>query len=180
MEKNIFDQRNRKEKLEIASSAEIADSIPEPLDKIVQHLEEEGRMILPGIQALFGFQLIAVFNQRFTDLTLNCLYLHFAALLCTTLSVVLVLTPAAFHRQAEPDKISSWFCRIGSLFLTLSLFPLAIGNSLDLYVIGRLVMKSEIIPLFIGIIALALFLIFWFVYPQFSRRRRYGSPLAQR
>jgi hypothetical protein len=25
-------------------------------------------MVLPGIQALFGFQLIAVFDQRFADL----------------------------------------------------------------------------------------------------------------
>ena len=39
--------------------------VKEPLEKVVEHLEEEARMILPGIQALFGFQLIAVFNQRF-------------------------------------------------------------------------------------------------------------------
>jgi hypothetical protein len=27
-------------------------------------------MVLPGIQALFGFQLVAAFNQRFTDLSI--------------------------------------------------------------------------------------------------------------
>ncbi|MDQ2943358.1 MAG: hypothetical protein M3R21_06785 [Candidatus Dormibacteraeota bacterium] len=31
------------------------------------HLLNEGRMVLPGIQALFGFQLIAVFNQTFSQ-----------------------------------------------------------------------------------------------------------------
>ena len=30
---------------------------------------EEARMVLPGIQAFFGFQLIAVFNNRLQDLT---------------------------------------------------------------------------------------------------------------
>lgn len=31
-----------------------------PLSQAAQHLLEECRMVLPGIQALFGFQLIAV------------------------------------------------------------------------------------------------------------------------
>ena len=33
----------------------------------VTHLLEECRMILPGLQALLGFQLIAVFSQPFLD-----------------------------------------------------------------------------------------------------------------
>jgi hypothetical protein len=31
----------------------------------VQFTLDEARMVIPGIQALFGFQLIAVFNERF-------------------------------------------------------------------------------------------------------------------
>ena len=37
----------------------------EALKDAVEQALEEARMVLPGIQALFGFQLIAVFNQRF-------------------------------------------------------------------------------------------------------------------
>ena len=37
------------------------------LPEATSHLLEECRMVLPGIQALFGFQLIAVFNSRFAD-----------------------------------------------------------------------------------------------------------------
>ncbi|TLG71825.1 hypothetical protein [Methylocystis sp. B8] len=33
--------------------------------KLARGAIEEARMVLPGIQALFGFQLIAVFNNRF-------------------------------------------------------------------------------------------------------------------
>ncbi len=37
------------------------------LDSAVRHILEECRMVLPGIQALFGFQLIAVFNEGFAQ-----------------------------------------------------------------------------------------------------------------
>src|SRR6266446_3544638 len=38
----------------------------------------EARMVLPGIQALFGFQLIAVFNTRFDELAPSLLALSIA------------------------------------------------------------------------------------------------------
>ena len=37
------------------------------LDRATTHILEECRMVLPGIQALFGFQLIAVFNPGFSE-----------------------------------------------------------------------------------------------------------------
>jgi hypothetical protein len=37
-------------------------------EKSLTHLLEECRMVLPGIQALFGFQLVAVFNTPFKQL----------------------------------------------------------------------------------------------------------------
>ena len=39
-----------------------------PLAKAAGFLLEECRMVLPGIQALFGFQLITVFNSGFFEL----------------------------------------------------------------------------------------------------------------
>ena len=36
------------------------------LSEAASHLLNECRMVLPGIQAIFGFQLIAVFNERFS------------------------------------------------------------------------------------------------------------------
>src|SRR5437870_12446674 len=70
-------------------------------DKIVQATIEEARMVLPGIQALFGFQLVAAFNQRFTELSPAHQNLHFAALVLTAISVGIIMTPAAYHRIAE-------------------------------------------------------------------------------
>jgi hypothetical protein len=37
----------------------------ETLEEEATHATDEARMVLPGVQAVLGFQLIAVFNQRF-------------------------------------------------------------------------------------------------------------------
>jgi hypothetical protein len=72
------------------------------LDSAASHLLEECRMVLPGIQALFGFQLIAVFNQGFDEkLTSGEQQLHFLALFLVALSAALVMAPAAIHRQSQ-------------------------------------------------------------------------------
>ena len=40
----------------------------EPLDKELQHTLEEARTVIPGLQALFGFQLIVPFHPTFKQL----------------------------------------------------------------------------------------------------------------
>ena len=150
-------------------------AIHESLDKIAEHLEEEARMVLPGIQALFGFQMVAVFNQRFEQLSTLGQTLHLAALLCTTVSILLILTPAAFHRQSEPAQISTRFCELGSKLLTASLFPLAVGISLDLYVICTLLTKSSLIPILVSLFTCAAFIWGWFGYPQTHKLKTKGD-----
>jgi hypothetical protein len=69
----------------------------------------------PGIQALFGFQLIAVFNQGFGEkLSRPEQLVPLVALVLTTLSMALVMTPAALHRMAEPKKVSERFLWLAS------------------------------------------------------------------
>jgi hypothetical protein len=64
------------------------------LSKATQYLLEECRMVLPGIQALFGFQLIAVFNESFTEkLSMTEQIVHLCAIGLVTLAIALVMTP---------------------------------------------------------------------------------------
>jgi hypothetical protein len=152
------------------------------LEKTVRQLEEEARMVLPGIQALFGFQLIAVFNQRFTQLSAGQQNLHFISLVCSALAILLVLTPAAYHRQVEPDTVSRFFCRLGSVMLTLSMLPLAAGVCLDLFVIAAFVYPGRPVANVCLILAGLAFLSAWFAFPQlmlFRKRGKHAS-LARR
>jgi hypothetical protein len=40
----------------------------EKVDGLVEHIMQEARMVLPGVQALFGFQLVCVFSQGFAQI----------------------------------------------------------------------------------------------------------------
>jgi len=65
-------------------------------------------MVLPGIQALFGFQLIAVFNQGFGEkLSHGAQLVHLLALVLAALAMALVMTPAALHRLSEPRSVGA-------------------------------------------------------------------------
>ena len=76
---------------------------PLSLEKAATHFLEECRMVLPGVQALFGFQFVAVFNSAFSEkLTGGEQRLYLAALICVALSAALVMAPAALHRQTQP------------------------------------------------------------------------------
>jgi hypothetical protein len=137
------------------------------LEQSVTFALEEARTIVPGIQALFGFQLVAVFNQRFdNDLSGLEQQLHLAALLLTAVSCAFLMAPAAFHRRAEPRKISARLLAITSAFVRASLLPLMAAISLDVYLIARLITDSRPVSAAIGLGLLAVFALLWFVLPR--------------
>src|SRR2546423_11556181 len=89
-------------------------AVDQQTEKMAREAVEEARMVLPGIQALFGFQLMAVFNQRFSELGGRGQLIHFIAVLLIALSIGLIMTPAAYHRQVEPGSVSEYFVRLAS------------------------------------------------------------------
>ncbi|WP_413293661.1 DUF6328 family protein [Bdellovibrio sp. HCB185ZH] len=100
----------------------------EDLKEEVQHIESETRMILPGIQALFGFQLVAVFNDRFeTALTSQLQLLHWLALGFTAVATVFAIAPVAYHRIAVPHIVTRHFVTYSNLCIKILLLPLILG-----------------------------------------------------
>ena len=59
------------------------------------------RMLLPGVQAILGFQLVAVTNQRFELLTAHEQLLFLGAFVLLAVAMGLIMAPAAYHRQVE-------------------------------------------------------------------------------
>src|ERR1700716_3758681 len=92
------------------------------LEEETRTVIEEARMVLPGIQAFFGFQLIAVFNNRFQEFTHAEQVLHLVALLLLAISIALIMTPAAYHRIAERGMVSRRFVELASRFLESAMF----------------------------------------------------------
>src|SRR3954468_12459477 len=93
----------------------------ESLEEEIRNIEQEARMVLPGIQALFGFQLIAVFNQRFVQIPFGHQVAHLAATGLVALAAGLVMTPAAYHRSVDPQGASDRFVRVSTRLLLLSM-----------------------------------------------------------
>jgi uncharacterized protein DUF6328 len=115
---------------------------PASLEEETRTTIEEARMVLPGIQTLFGFQLVAVFNNRFHDFTGLEQVLHLAALLMIALAIALIMTPAAYHRIAKRGTVSRRFVDLASRFLELAMTPLMLGISLDLFLLARLILNN--------------------------------------
>jgi hypothetical protein len=133
----------------------------------VGHLLGECRMVLPGLQALFGFQMIAVFNSSFAEkLTVSQQKLHIASIVLVVISVALVMTPAALHRQIVPRRAGEHFVRVASWLLLAAMPPLAIGICTDVFLVMTPVWHDDLVAG--GGVAAALLLLFgglWFVYP---------------
>jgi hypothetical protein len=139
------------------------------LFQAVELLLEECRMVLPGVQALFGFQLIVVFNAGFSE-KLDAIHqqLHLAAIVLIVIAIVLLMTPAAYHRQTRPDEVSEHFLLVATRLVMCSMPALALGFCIDLYIVARTIVDSA--PA--GALAALLFLVFaafWYVLPRMRR-----------
>lgn len=149
----------------------------ESLSDSVSHMLEECRMVLPGIQALFGFQLIAVFNSTFwARLDQFEQLLHYMAIGLVALSVALVMTPAAYHRQAEPATVSKRFLIISTKLLFGSMYPLMGGILLDFYLIGSLILQSRLLSLLATLCLWCVFTVLWILLPRVQFLQRWLAP----
>jgi uncharacterized PurR-regulated membrane protein YhhQ (DUF165 family) len=146
-----------------------------PLPKSAEMLLDECRMVLPGIQALFGFQLIAVFNEGFSDkLGPGEQRLHLVATGLVAIAVALIMAPAALHRQTGAQHVSERFITTSSRLLVCSMLPLALGICLDFYLVAHVILESAWSAA-LGALLFAVFMGLWFGLP-----RVYGSRAGKR
>lgn len=148
----------------------------ETLEEESTHATDEARMVLPGVQAILGFQLVAVFNQRFMDLSRSEQFLHLGAFLMVALAMGLLMTPAAYHRYAERGMVSRRFVDMASSLLCLAMLPLVLGVALDTYLIARLISGDRILSAIIAAGLLVALSLLWFVLPMAARAARPKRP----
>jgi hypothetical protein len=148
------------------------ESEKETLKEEMGRIVEEARMVLPGIQALFGFQTIAVFNERFKSLPMYVQDCHVAALAMVVIAIALIMMPAAYHRLAEPGCVSRHAIKVSSRSICYALAPLAAALALDVFVVLHAVTESLAVSATGAGAAFAILIALWFVYPLYSRHHR--------
>jgi hypothetical protein len=142
-----------------------------PLHIRIEQMLTEARVILPGAQALLGFQLAIVLTNTFDRLPDLSRLLHGLALLCVSFSIILLITPASLHRIAWGGDDSEAFARIGGRITVAALLPLALGMAGDVHVvITRIFGLAEIGGAAASIVFLCL-LGFWWAWPLAARRQ---------
>lgn len=140
-----------------------------PLTDRVEQVLTEARVVLPGVQALLGFQLATMLMDGFDKLPQSSKYVHLISLLLMGLCVVLLMTPAAYHRIVERGEDSESFHRVASRMLLVTMIPLPLGLCGDLFVVLRKVTGSLSLAVVASLVFLGLFFSLWFVLPVYRR-----------
>ncbi len=149
------------------------------LHEEMRNIIEEARVILPGVQALFGFQTIAVFSERFVELPSYATLCHLIGLGMVIIAVALVMTPAVYYRVVGPENVSRRMIKRSSWLIRCALAPLACGLALDMFTVIYISTENLAVSV-TGASATFLFLSgLWFAFPWHERRLRTKDDLRK-
>ena len=125
---------------------------------------EEARLLIPGAQTLIGFQLVVVFNNRFGEaLDRGEQSIHLVALACTVLAMALLMTPALYHREAEPGWISRGFVNLSARLLRTAMPLLGASVALDFYIVARVITLDRALAVVLAVALAAIITFLWFM-----------------
>jgi hypothetical protein len=142
-----------------------------PITEKVDYILTEARVVLPGVQALLGFQLAITFTSAFSELESSAKLTHGAALACIAFAGMLLIAPAAYHRIVCKGEASAAYYDTASRFILAATIFLALGLALDLHVVvGKITENQTLAGIIAAATALMLFGL-WHGYPLWRRMR---------
>lgn len=147
-----------------------------PLQVRIEQLLVESRVILPGAQALFGFQLAIVLTQSFEQLPTASRIIHAASLFLVAFAIMLLMAPAPYHRIVYAGEDTPDMYHVGSMLIIAATLPLGLGLAGDVYVVIAKISESFAIGLWAGGLVLILLTGLWYIYPfVVAAMRRHGG-----
>ena len=152
-----------------AATASGEESQKERVDRELGELLEEIRVILPGVEILFGFLILLPFE--FSDeLTGLERFLYLGAFLAVSSGLALLVAPTLDHRInfRDVDK-ERWLYRSNRMTIAASAL-VATGISLTVYLVVETLLGGTLAGLIAAANA-AWFAWLWFVMPRVRRAR---------
>ena len=138
----------------------------------------EARVVLPGVQALLGFQMLIVFTEAFTRLPEEVRIAHGLALAFIALAAAVLMAPAALHRIVYRGEDAPDFPEIAGYLLLAATALLAAGLSLDLYVVVFAITGTAALAIGMALASGAVLVLLWGVWPACLRLRSARPPGA--
>ncbi len=142
----------------------------ERLDRELIELLNELRVVLPGIQVLFAFLLIAPFNDRFQGLTSAERGVYFVAVVATAMSSVLLIAPTAQHRVRWRARDKEQLLESANTLAIAGTMFLMIGIAAALYLVIEFVYDNALAEVVVAL-AGATMVFFWYGEPLLRRSR---------
>jgi Family of unknown function (DUF6328) len=152
-----------------------------PLQTRIEQLLTEARLIIPGAQALLGFQFVAMLTSGFDRLPQTSKIIHVTALGLIGINVMLLMMPAALHRLSYGGDDSESFLRTGSALVIAGPLFLAAGIAAQTWVVLQKVTDDAGWSTAGGAAVLFTLLLFWYAIPALLRARlKTGTPRGKR
>jgi hypothetical protein len=142
-----------------------------PLQVKIEQLLTEARVVLPGAQALFGFQLAIVLTRAFEQLPKASIIVHTASLFLVAIAVMMLMAPAPYHRIVYAGEDTEDMYRVSSTLVTGATLPLGLGLAGDVFVVIAKISGSFAIGSFTGGVAFVFLIGLWYLYPIIVARR---------
>jgi hypothetical protein len=142
-----------------------------PLHNRIRQVLTEARVIIPGNQALLGFQFAIILQTGFRELGMWLKWIHLASLSLIALSTILLLAPAAYHRIVEQGEETEHFYRVSHVMVLYFLPLLAAGICGDFVFVVYKLTEMRSTSLVAAGLMLSVFGGLWFGYPWFRRHR---------
>lgn len=139
-------------------------------DEDLTDLQQELRILLPGVQTLTAFLVILPFSPGFERLDQTERWVYLATFVCSVSSLILFTAPAAQHRVERPLRNRVRFKDFANRLILIGLVPLSLA-----IVLATELVVSEVGGSNAGIAAAALAAILialtWWLIPLNRRGR---------
>lgn len=151
------------------SGPEPGESPKERVDRELRELLEEMRVVLPGVEILFGFLIILPFEFS-EDLTGLERLLYLGAFLTVSAGLALLVAPVTYHRLRFREMDKERFLFVSNRLVIVATVLVAVGIALAVYLVVETLVGGTIAAVIAALNA-AWFTWFWFGLPLRHRAR---------
>jgi hypothetical protein len=133
----------------------------ERLDRELIELLNELRVIMPGVQVLFGFLLTVPFQQGFEKIDAFQRDVYFVTLLLTAVAAAFLMAPSAFHRLTFRAGQKPYLLKLGTRQMIVGLGALALAMNGTILLLTDILFHSLTVAITVACSA-TLFAWLWF------------------
>ena len=133
----------------------------ERLDRELIELLNELRVVMPGVQVLFGFLLTVPFQQRFDTIDDFQRIVYFVTLLLVAASSAFLMGPSAFHRLTFREGQKPYLVRLATRQTIVGMALLALAMNGVLLLLTDLLFHRTTVAIVVTVMV-ALFGWLWF------------------